>query len=623
MKKIFISLMCAAACAASASAQKVVEVLDPGTISLEISDSEKNTITDLTVKGQLDGTDILFLVEMAGTTVYHDSEKTPGKLLHLDLSEAQIVAGGALYSKYPNCSTADNTVGTNMFKNTQLETLILPSSTAAIGDNAFYDCVSLTALEVPAGVTTIGSYAFHNCNQMASISLPEGLTAIKDGTFMNCTRLAEIQVPSTVKTLGSNVFNNTALTSITLPEGLTSVGYDVFCHSIREIHLESREAPATVYDSFRSVNTSSCTLYIPKGTTAIYRANTEWNKFTTIIEEEPKPDPSAHLEIKLAAPGTLSIYITPEQILNCQSLKISGPINASDLRILRQMAGSDYEFKPTSGRLTELEMEDATIVAEENLPYAIHPYSDPENPVLLCIFSAYMDANNMLPPMAFEGCHIERIVLPKALVTLASAFTGCPLKGTIVIPEGVTHIRDYAFQGCSQLEGIVLPSTLRNVPTEDYLYPYAIGAHAFEGCSSLASIELPEGVTILPDYVLAGTGLTSLTLPSSINRLGSSALAIPGLTTLTVESATPPTAGYEAFKGIQFDACQLLIPEGAEPAYRNAEEWCRFFGLEVPEGINTLSHQLSPDSPAFDLSGRPYARQAHGIFIQNGKKVIR
>lgn len=628
MRNKLASLFLAAFAATTAIAQTVtVEVLDPGTISLEIPESDKNAITDLTVRGQLDGTDMLYLIEMAGTTVYHDSEKTAGQLRHLDLSGAQIVAGGSKYSKWPDYTTASDVVGGNMFKFTQLETLVMPATTIAIGDNAFDHCVELTALEIPASVQSIGSYAFNECFRLTTLTIPEGVTSINDGTFMSCTALQTVNLPSTLSKIGSNAFNNTSISNLRLPAALTSVGYDAFGPSFEEIHIEARDVPATVYNSFRSVKLSTCTLYVPKGTVDLYRADAEWSKFVNIVEDEEKPDPDSAMEITLTESGTLKDFIPEDKMMFVSSLKLAGPMDATDLAFIRQMAGSDSHYKPTSGKLTDLDLSEAQIVAKEDVLYAYHPYSSPENPIPMCIYSPSMDANNMLPPMAFEGCHIEHIVLPSSLVTVASAFTGCPLKGTLVIPEGVTHIRDYAFSSCSQLEEIILPSTLRNVGNEDFLYPYAIGAHAFDGCSSLRQIVLPQGVTVLTDYMLAGTALTSLTLHSGITQVNSHALSIPSLQQITVERTTAPAAGYEAFYGVDFDACTLTVPEGCERSYRDAEEWCHFFGLEFPDGIDLVSgDSREQDShPIYDLQGRRISTAAprHNLRICSGHKVIK
>lgn len=633
MKRI-IPLLFAAAPIVAAAQTKVVDVLDPGTISLEISDAEKNTITDLTVRGALDGTDILYLIEMAGTTVYHDSEKTPGKLARLDLSGASIVSGGAKYSQWPNYSTENDVVGSNMFKHTILEYIALPSTAKAIGDNAFMQCSALQDIVIPATVQSIGSYAFNECHALPAITLPEGITELKDATFMNCRSLTSVTIPSTVTTIGGNVFNGCPITTLSLPDGVKSIGYDAFCSTLTELHVAAREIPVAGFRAFNSINKSICTLYVPEGTADAYRVAAEWSTFTNIVEEAASEPVVTDLAVVLSQAGTLAELLTAEQQATLTTLKVSGPINALDLRLIREMAGSDEHYNVTTGMLTSLDLSDADIVADADLYYAIHPSSAPDNPIYLTIYSTTMDATGMLPPLAFQGCHIEHIVLPKSLVTIASAFCGCPLKGELVIPEGVTHIRDYAFEGCSQLESVVLPSTLCNVGNADPYYPYAIGAHAFAGCSALTAINLPDGVTHLGEGIFEGTGFTTFVVPATVQTIGARALAeMKQLTEVRAESPIPARALFGAFDGVDFESVSLVVPEDADYAYRSAEEWCRFYGLDFPEAVGVASVAASSASSVlYDLQGRRIAsqskqsgRSAQGSalpIIRSGRKVM-
>lgn len=573
--------------------------------------------------GALNGTDILYIVEMAGTTVYHDNESTPGQLRHLNLQNARIVSGGAKYSQWPNYTTTDDVVGGNMFKHTQLETILLPTTITAIGDNAFMECTALKSMAIPEGVTSIGSYAFNECRTLAEVSLPEGIETLKDATFMNCQSLKEVVIPSSLKSLGGNVFNGSPITSLTLPAGLQSIGYDAFCSSLTELHVQAREVPAAGFRAFHSVNVTGCTLYVPEGTADAYRAADQWSAFTNIVEEAAEVPVVVEKSVVLAEPGTLASLLTDSEMMTLTTLTVGGPLNALDLRVLREMAGSDVNFNVTAGQLTTLDLTDATIVPDEELYYAIHPYSAPSNPIYLTVWSTTMDAVNMPPPLVFEGCHIENITLPKALVTIASAFGGCPLKGTLVIPEGVTHIRDYAFQNCAQLEAVVLPSTLTNVEDADPYYPFALGAHVFEGCSSLKAINLPEGVTRIGDSTFEGCGFEEFTIPATVQSIGSRAFANEvSLTRLVSEAQESPVAQYGAFDGIDFDAVTLVVPDGAESAYRAAEEWCYFYGLDGPEGISSIVDASATSVWYYDLSGR-CTKAANGLVIAKGRKSIR
>ncbi len=54
----------------------------------------------------------------------------------------------------------------------------------------------------------------------------------------------------------------------------------------------------------------------------------------------------------------------------------------------------------------------------------------------------------------------------------------------IVIPEGVTEIREYTFDGCKELKSIVIPDSV-----------VKINGCAFMGCKSLVEIRLPKNLT--------------------------------------------------------------------------------------------------------------------------------
>ncbi|WP_143440848.1 leucine-rich repeat domain-containing protein, partial [Klebsiella pneumoniae] len=75
--------------------------------------------------------------------------------------------------------------------------------------------------------------------------------------------------------------------------------------------------------------------------------------------------------------------------------------------------------------------------------------------------------------------------------------------GSLVIPEGVTSIGDYAFSWCYGLDGtLTLPSTLES-----------IGVYAFDGCDGLnGNLVSPQGVTSIGNQAFEGcSGLASVT----------------------------------------------------------------------------------------------------------------
>ncbi|MEE3391328.1 MAG: leucine-rich repeat domain-containing protein [Candidatus Cryptobacteroides sp.] len=81
--------------------------------------------------------------------------------------------------------------------------------------------------------------------------------------------------------------------------------------------------------------------------------------------------------------------------------------------------------------------------------------------------------------------------------------------GHAVIPEGTTEIIEMAFQDCTTLVSVEIPSSVR-----------VINYGAFYGCTGLTSIVIPEGVEQIWECAFKGcTSLTSVTLPKSIKQV--------------------------------------------------------------------------------------------------------
>lgn len=90
----------------SVHAQKTTMVVDcqtPGWLSSKIDFEDQKTLTNLTVTGYLNGSDIKFLRELF----------TNRKLTHIDISDCNIVSGGSAY--YENYITKDNYIGSFFF----------------------------------------------------------------------------------------------------------------------------------------------------------------------------------------------------------------------------------------------------------------------------------------------------------------------------------------------------------------------------------------------------------------------------------------------------------------------------------------------------------------------------
>ena len=142
--------------------QITIKLEEAGTLPDRISASKKYLITNLKIIGEINGTDLRMIREMAGRD--HNGDVTKGNLSVLDLSEAKIVKGGDSYYYEYDCYTSND----------------------KIGSFAFSDCSGLTNLNLPAGITEIGPYALYGCSGLTSLNLPAGITSIGDYAFLLC-----------------------------------------------------------------------------------------------------------------------------------------------------------------------------------------------------------------------------------------------------------------------------------------------------------------------------------------------------------------------------------------------------------------------------------------------------
>ena len=244
MVLMFLLLNCFASYAADEdliTRQITLKLTEAGTLPSKIVSSKKNLVTNLKIIGDINGTDLRFIREMAGCNAYGYS--TSGNLSVLDLSEARIVEGGYYYDNGRKFTTSNDIIGEYTFYNcTSLTNVNIPSSVTEIRNSVFKGCTSLTSVNIPSSVTEIGNSVFEGCTSLTSVNIPSSVTRIGYNAFSYCTSLTSVNIPSGVTSIGHYVFEGcTSLTSINIPSSVTVIGFNAFanCSSLTSVNIPS------------------------------------------------------------------------------------------------------------------------------------------------------------------------------------------------------------------------------------------------------------------------------------------------------------------------------------------------------------------------------------------------
>ena len=222
--------------------QITIKLDKAGTLPDRIASSKKYKITNLKIVGEVNGTDLKFIREMAGCDF--NGKETDGKLSILDLSDAKIVEGGSAYY-------SDRDDG------------FICASNDKLGDYVFNGCSGLASLTLPSSVTKIGCYALLNCIGLTSLTLPSSVTEIGEGAFFCCYGLISLTIPSSVTAIGSRAFND--------------------CSGLTSIYAYMEKLPETGSNLFLGCDEKKCTVYVLKGTYDDYFVS-EFGFFSHIVE---------------------------------------------------------------------------------------------------------------------------------------------------------------------------------------------------------------------------------------------------------------------------------------------------------------------------------------------------
>ncbi|MBP3290305.1 MAG: leucine-rich repeat domain-containing protein, partial [Alistipes sp.] len=136
---------------------------------------------------------------------------------------------------------------------------------AKIGNNAFYNCSSLTSVTIPNSVTVIGDSAFRECSSLTNITIPDSVTKIGDYALYQCT----------------------SLTNITIPNNITAIGKGAFfdCRSLTSVYCKPITPPSVGLYIFHDALTG-LKIFVPIGSGDAYKAADGWKRYAYAIQEK-------------------------------------------------------------------------------------------------------------------------------------------------------------------------------------------------------------------------------------------------------------------------------------------------------------------------------------------------
>lgn len=311
--------------------------------------------------------------------------------------------------------------------------------------------------------------------------------------------------------------------------------------------------------------------------------------------------------VVLGEPGILTTLIGEDKY-KYTSITLAGPLNGSDLRTLRLMAGRDINGNATEGKLADIDISGASIVAGGG-EYAESRVTE-EGVVGTGLFRSCNNLKHLRLPMnvvridkdAFGDCSSLRSFTVPASVTEIVPSAGCtslesievsganpnysssdgvlmsadgkkilwfPMgkKGQFVLPATVESVGDYAFRDCS-IEKFVFPDALAKLGqcmfydsrVKEVVLPDAmeqLPTGTFQNCRDLTTVHLGSKMKLVSEYAFDGCPLADLYVSANMPPV--------------CYKTTFSTSGTDFTK-----TCRLHVPKGRKAYYRANSHWKAF-----------------------------------------------
>ena len=392
------------------------------------------------------------------------------------------------------------------FGNEAVEGIILPNTITIVGDRAFSECTGLQQLVLPQTATVLGKELFKGCISLQRVEMPSLVQTLNDSLFEGCVALQEVILPVSVASVsGKNTFLGCeSLKSVELFEGMEEIpnGFFKGCSALKEISF-----PDSI-EQIREESFMGCSslekIECPQG---LKRITTASFKDCTALKEV------------ILSPAMVGIgYYAFE---NCTALTtVQWPLELLDLAnaAFRNCVSLTELNLPETDLIRESVFEGCTGLTYVELPAGVKRIE--ARAFANCTNLEGLKANGEILQIGADvllgtayynnpenwkenGLYWGTVLMDAKPIT-AKVFT--PLEGTtaiasgvfgaehmirtIIIPDKVTYVGEFAMEGCTALKTLVVG---KNVSFSGYV---------IYNCPGLTSLYWEqEGETVNRDYL--------------------------------------------------------------------------------------------------------------------------